>query len=121
MPFERKRLLNILNREEISYLQELGRSRTEAAQRIERAKIILSYSDGVSVSVIARQLQTNRSKTDRCVDKVLQLGLMDAFPLGIKEGIEQVGNPIKPQEYLKKGRMFVGNFVGHILDLVMLK
>ena len=35
MPFERKRPLIILDREETSYLQELSRSRTEAAQRVE--------------------------------------------------------------------------------------
>ncbi len=79
MPFVRKRPLIILNREEISYLQELSRSRTEATQRVERAKIILSYSNGISVSAIARQLQTNRPKIERCVDKVLQLGVMTAL------------------------------------------
>lgn len=79
MPFERKRPLIILDREEASYLQELSRSRTEAAQRVERAKIILSYSDSVSVSAIARQLQTNRPKIERCVDKALQLGVMAAL------------------------------------------
>lgn len=60
MPFARKRPLIILNRDEKSYVQELSRSRTEAAQEIERAKIILLYSESVSVSAIARQLQTNR-------------------------------------------------------------
>jgi len=79
MPFIRKRPLIILNREEKTYLQELSRSRTEAAQRVERSKIILLYSDGVSVSAIARQLQTNRPKIERCVDKVLQLGVMAAL------------------------------------------
>lgn len=76
MPFARKRPLIILNRDEKSYVQELSRSRTEAAQEIERAKIILLYSESVSVSAIARQLQTNRPKVERCIDKVLQLGVM---------------------------------------------
>ncbi|GAX61507.1 transposase and inactivated derivative [Candidatus Scalindua japonica] len=79
MPFIRKRPLIILNREEKSYLQELSRSRTETAQRVERSKIILLYSEGVSVSAIARQLQTNRPKIERCVDKVLQLGVVVAL------------------------------------------
>ena len=33
MPFERKRPVIMLNREEIIFLQELSRSRTEAAQK----------------------------------------------------------------------------------------
>lgn len=79
MPFTRKRPLIILSYDEKSYLQALSRTRTEAAQKIERAKIILSYSEGVSVSAIARQLQTNRPKIERCVDKVLQLGITAAL------------------------------------------
>ncbi|GAX61215.1 transposase and inactivated derivative [Candidatus Scalindua japonica] len=51
MPFIRKRPLIILNREEKSYLQELSRSRTETAQRVERSKIILLYSEGAVVVV----------------------------------------------------------------------
>lgn len=99
MPFARKRPLIILNREEKSYLQELSRSRTEAAQRVERSKIILLYSDGVSVSAIARQLQTNRPKIERCVDKVLQLGAMAAL-----QDLPRTG---KPPTITKEARAWV--------------
>jgi transposase len=99
MPFERKRPLIRLNREEIIYLQELSRSRTEAAQRVERAKIILSYSDGVSVSAIARQLQTNRPKIERCVDKVLQLG--------VKAALCDLPRTGKPPSITKEARTWV--------------
>ncbi len=99
MPFIRKRPLTILNREEKSYLQGLSRSRTEAAQRIERSKIILLYSEGVSVSAIARQLQTNRPKIERCVDKVLQLGAMVALQDLPRKG--------KPPSITKEARAWV--------------
>ncbi len=99
MPFTRKRPLIILNREERSYLQELSRSRTEAAQRVERSKIILSYSEGVSVSAIARHLQTNRPKIERCVDKVLQLGVMAALQDLPRKG--------KPLSITKEARAWV--------------
>ena len=99
MPFVRKRSLINLSREEKSYLQELSRSRTEAAQTVERSKIILLYSENVSVSAIARQLQTNRPKIERCVDKVLQLGVMTALRDLPRKG--------KPPSITKEARAWV--------------
>lgn len=74
MPFQRKRArleLALGIREELA---ALSRSRVESAQRIERARILLAYADGESVSSIARRLGTNRPKVERCIDKALQLG-----------------------------------------------
>jgi hypothetical protein len=48
MPFERKRAGIILNHEEVSYLQELSRSRIKELQTVERAKMILLYTEGSS-------------------------------------------------------------------------
>ncbi len=99
MPFARERPLIILNRDEKSYVQELSRSRTEAAQEIERAKIMLLYSESVSVSAIARQLQTNRPKVERCIDKVLQLGVMASLQDLPRKG--------KPPSISKEARAWV--------------
>jgi transposase len=74
MPFQRKRALLELALEIRTELTSLSRSRGEAAQRVERARILLAYADGESVSSIARQLGTNRPKVERCIDKALQLG-----------------------------------------------
>lgn len=74
MPFQSKRAKLILTPDEKAELIPMSRSRTESAQKIERAKILLSYADEVSVSAIARQLKTNRPKIERCIDKALQLG-----------------------------------------------
>jgi len=41
--------------------------------------MILEYSQGVTVSAIARQLSTNRPKVERCIDKALQLGSLTAL------------------------------------------
>lgn len=81
MPFERKRPCIILNPEETSYLQELSRLRTREAQAVERAKMVLLYAEGISVSAIARQLQTNRPKIERCIDKALQLRAIAPFKI----------------------------------------
>ena len=60
-------------------LERIVRSRSEAVQRVERAKILLRYAGGGTVSGIARELETNRPKVERCIDKALQLGAMAAL------------------------------------------
>lgn len=79
MPFKRKRPELIIDHEIQNKLEQLSKSRTESATRIERAKILLEYSKGGTVSAIARQLSTNRPKVERCIDKALQLGALTAL------------------------------------------
>lgn len=79
MPFKRKRPEIILNQEVQDKLEQITKSRTESAGRVQRAKMILGYSKGVTVSAIARQLSTNRPRVERCIDKALQLGAITAL------------------------------------------
>ncbi|MBW1703006.1 MAG: IS630 family transposase [Deltaproteobacteria bacterium] len=79
MPFKRKRPELSITQEVQQKLEQISKSRTESASRIERSKIILEYSKGVTVSAIARQLSTNRPKVERCIDKALQLGALTAL------------------------------------------
>jgi transposase len=79
MPFKRKRPELSIIQEVQQKLEQISKSRTESASRIERSKIILEYSKGVTVSAIARQLSTNRPKVERCIDKALQLGALTAL------------------------------------------
>lgn len=74
MPFVSQRAPLVLSTEMRSELEELSRSRTEARGRVERARMLLAYADGQTVSVIARSLKTNRPKVERCLNKALQLG-----------------------------------------------
>jgi len=79
MPFKRKRPELIITQEVQNKLEQISKSRTENASRIERAKILLEYSKGNTVSAIARQFSTNRPKVERCIDKALQLGALTAL------------------------------------------
>ena len=63
---------------------------TQSSRPIERAKMILEYSKGVTISAIARQLSTNRPKAERCIDKALQLGALTA--------LNDIPRPRKPPE-----------------------
>ena len=60
-------------------LERIVRSPSESARHVERARILLNYAAGKSVSAIARELRTNRPKVERCIDKGLQLGALSAL------------------------------------------
>ena len=79
MPFKRKRPEIILNQEVQDKLEQITKSRTESTGRVQRAKMILGYSKGVTVSAVARQLSTNRPRVERCIDKALQLGAITSL------------------------------------------
>jgi transposase len=93
MPFKRQRPDLVLTEEEEAILKSSSHSRTEPAVQVERAKILLAYTGGESISSIARRLKTNRPKVERCVDKALQLGpltsLRDLPRSGRKQTITQ--------------------------------
>ncbi|MFH1185798.1 MAG: IS630 family transposase [Chloroflexota bacterium] len=75
MPFTSRRAKLLLTNEEIRLIEQLAQSRAETAGRVERAKILLRYHKGATVSSIAAELQTNRPKVERCISKALQIGI----------------------------------------------
>lgn len=88
MPFQRQRAELKLSGDVEAALERISRSRTEPAHHIGRAKVLLHYARGATVSSIARVLHTNRPKVERCIDKALQLG-----PLAALEDIPRPGRP----------------------------
>lgn len=56
--------LRPLTEEELQGLIKVSRSRTEAARRVERAKIILALHEGTEAKDIARQFNISRSTVD---------------------------------------------------------
>ena len=79
MPFQSRRAKLTLQPQIKAQLSIISRSRIELAQRVERAKILLAYEAGQSVSAIAKQMATNRPKVERCINKALELGAMAAL------------------------------------------
>ncbi len=79
MPFQRKRAKLVLLNETREDLEKISRSRTASVRQVERAKIILRYEEGKTVSAIAREFNTNRPKVERCIDKALQFGPLQAL------------------------------------------
>lgn len=79
MPFISQKAKLVISAELKSELTMLSRSRTEPAQKVERARILLAYEAGQSISAIAQTLKTNRPKVERCVNKALQWGVPSAL------------------------------------------
>ena len=73
----------VLTQEQRSKLQELSASRVASTREVERAKVMLGYADGISITELQRRLGFSRPMIYRCVDKALaagvQMGLKDKY------------------------------------------
>lgn len=69
----------VLEENEVKFLESLASSRTEPYSKVKRAKMLLAYARGESISSIARKEQTDRPVVERCVDKALSGGIMTAL------------------------------------------
>lgn len=78
-----KRAALVLTPEQRVTLKELAASRSAATREVERAKVMLGYADGVTVTELQRRLGFSRPMIYRCVDKALaagvQMGLKDKY------------------------------------------
>lgn len=73
----------VLTQEQRVTLQELSASRVAPAREVDRAKVMLGYADGFSITELQRRLGFSRPMIYRCVDKALaagvQMGLKDKY------------------------------------------
>jgi transposase len=79
MPFQSTKEKLNLSEEELKSLVTISRSRIETSCRVERAKIIVEYHNGTSISEIARLHKTNRPKIERQINKALQIGAISSL------------------------------------------
>jgi DNA-directed RNA polymerase specialized sigma subunit len=61
-------------------LVEISRSRTEPANRVERARIILAYLDEPSAHGVAQRAGLTRQKVKRCLERAAELGVVLMIP-----------------------------------------
>ena len=79
MPFASRRAKLEIADGDLRMLEQLTQSRSEAAGQVERAKILLRYYQGVTISSIAAELRTNRPRVERCISKALEIGVRMAL------------------------------------------
>ncbi len=75
MPFERKRADLLLSESDITKLKTISKSGKEPFARVNRAKILLSYSQNESINSIAKKHHVSRPTVEKCVDKALIGGI----------------------------------------------
>lgn len=78
-----RRAALVLTPQQRATLRELAGSRSAATREVERAKVMLGYAEGLSITELQRQLGFSRPMIYRCVDKALaagvQMGLKDKY------------------------------------------
>jgi transposase len=75
--------------EQRKMLEELAASRTAPAREVERAKVLLGYAAGTSITELQRQLEFSRPMIYRCVDKALAAGVL----MGLKDKYHRPHEP----------------------------
>jgi hypothetical protein len=60
--------------EEIGSLTAISRSRTEAASRVERAQMLLTYRENRSFFAVGQRLGVHHQTVQRCVERALAYG-----------------------------------------------
>ena len=65
--------------EDLARLMSIARSRTEAASRVERARMLLSYRDDPSFFAVGRALGVHHQTVQRCVERAVAYGALEAL------------------------------------------
>jgi transposase len=68
-----------IGEEDMAKLTSIGRSRTEPASRVERARMLLSYQKDRSFFAVARALGLHHQTVQRCIERALAYGPMAAL------------------------------------------
>lgn len=79
MPFSSQKPALALSEADLAHLQQVSRSRTEKHATVRRARMLLGFHNGQSISAIAREMKTSRGTVDRCVRKALHQGVKTAL------------------------------------------
>ncbi len=75
MPFQSQKPPLELSEKDLGCLKRLAKSRTEKHATVTRARMLLGFHAGKSISAIARDMKTSRTRVDRCIKKALSQGL----------------------------------------------
>src|ERR1043166_5774172 len=82
-----------LGEEELARLTSIARSRTAAASRVERARILLAYREDPSFFAVGRALGLHHQTVQRCVERALAYGPLTALDDRPRPGKEPTITP----------------------------
>ena len=79
MAGRRKAIELAMSEEELAALRAIARSRTEPANRVERARMLLAYRDEPSFFQVGRAVGAHHQTVQRCVERALAYGALAAL------------------------------------------
>ena len=68
-----------LSEEDVRKLNAVARSRTEAASRVERARMLLAYREDPSFYAVGRAVGVHHQTVQRCVERAVAYGAIAAL------------------------------------------
>ncbi len=77
-----------INRKDLVKLRAIARSRSEAAARVERARMLLAYRDDPSFFAVGRALSVHHQTVQRCVERAWSDGVLAALEDSPRPGRE---------------------------------
>lgn len=86
----KRRALLQLSTEDMEKLLTYSSSRTASSSIVNRSKIIIDYSSGMTIAEIVRKYKTNRPLVERTVDKAIEFGSIAAL-----SDLPRSGRPIE--------------------------
>src|SRR5215216_3467679 len=82
-----------IGEDDLAKLVSITRSRTEAASRVERARMLLAYREDSSFFAVGRSLAVHHQTVQRCVERALAYGPMAALDDRPRPGKEPTITP----------------------------
>src|SRR5580704_7086284 len=85
--------------EEIGTLAAIARSRSEAARRVERAQILLTYRENPSFFAVGQRLGVHHQTVQRCVERTMAYGPLAALDDRPRPGKEPTINRTESEKF----------------------
>ncbi len=94
MPRKSQKAELVLNQEMREYLQQIANSRKLPLREVQRANILLRYSEGMSIRNIQKMIHVSRATIYKWVDKALGMGIEE----GLKDKYHRPREPVITEE-----------------------
>ena len=94
MPRKSRKAKLILDEKQKEQLNKISRSRKAPIREVQRASILLRYSEGMPITDIEKMIQVSRPTIYKCIEKALAMGVVE----GLKDKYHRPKEPVITQE-----------------------
>ncbi len=94
MPRKSQKAKLVLDQEMKDHLQQIANSRKSPLREVQRANILLRYSEGISIRNIKKMVHVSRATIYKWIDKALAMGIEE----GLKDKYHRPKEPVITEE-----------------------